>query len=157
MAKGETEGTASLASDEGASTTTNAPIHKHDDHPDKKDNLEYSIKSIQDDPLMLDLKKIMVRTKVNFNTTISNITNHEHRKLFKNITGCLKEIYVNVHIMEEKIDIKNMMDDNDRDDLIAQINHMKKINEYFYKIYKFYNNKNDKKGDKKGDKKEDKK
>ena len=53
MAKGETEGTASLASDEGASTTTIAPIHKHDDHPDKKDNLEYSIKSIHDDPLLI--------------------------------------------------------------------------------------------------------
>ena len=157
MAKGETEGTASLASDEGASTTTVAPIHKHDDHPDKKDNLEYSIKSIHDDPLLLDLKKKMVRTKINFNKKLTNITNHEHSRLFKKITGCLKEIYVNVHIMKEKIDIKNMMDDNDRTDLKAQINHMKTINDYFYKIYNFYNKKDDKNGDEKGDKKGDKK
>jgi len=152
MGKGETEGVGSLASDEGGSTTTNAPIHKHDDHPEKKENLEYSIKSIQDDPLLLDLKKIMVRTKINFNTKLSNITNHEHQKLFKNIIGCLKEIYVNVHIMEEKVDIKNIMDHNDRVDLKEQIKHMKKINEYFYKIYNFYNKKNYKKGDEKKEK-----
>jgi hypothetical protein len=149
MVQGETEGTASLASDDVLSTTTIAPIHKHDDHPDKKENLEYSIKSIQDDPLLVDLKKIMVRTKINFNTKLSNITNHEHQKLYKNITGCLKEIYVNVHIMEEKIDIKNIMDHNDRVDLNKQIKYMKKINEYFYKIYKFYNKKEDEKKEKK--------
>ena len=149
MVQGETEGIASLASDDVLSTTTIAPIHKHDDHPDKKENLEYSIKSIQDDPLLVDLKKIMVRTKINFNTKLSNITNHEHQKLYKNITGCLKEIYVNVHIMEEKIDIKNIMDHNDRVDLNKQIKYMKKINEYFYKIYKFYNKKEDEKKEKK--------
>ena len=44
MGKVETEGTASLASDDAASTTTLGQIHKHDDHPDKKENLEYSIK-----------------------------------------------------------------------------------------------------------------
>ena len=36
MGQGETEGTASLASDDVASTTTIAPIHKHDDHPGRK-------------------------------------------------------------------------------------------------------------------------
>ena len=153
MAKGETEGTASLASDDAASTTTLGNIHKHDDHPDKKENLEYSIKSIQDDPLLLDLKKLMEKTKINFNRKLSNITNHEHQKLFKNIIGCLKEIYVNVHIMEEKIDIKNIMDHNDRVDLNKQIKHIKKITEYFYKVYNYYNKKTDKKEDNKKEKK----
>ena len=76
------QGTAGLASDEDASTTI-APIHKHDDHPDKKDNLEYSIKSIHDDPLLLDLKKIMVRTKINFNKKLTNTSNHEHPGFLK--------------------------------------------------------------------------
>lgn len=152
MGKVEPEGTASLASDDAVSTTTLGQIHKHDDHPDKKENLEYSIKSIQDDPLLLELKKLMEKTKINFNRKLSNITNHEHQKVFKNIIGCLKEIYVNVHIMEQKIDIKNIMDHNDRVDLNKQIKHIKTINEHFYKIYNFYK-KNDKKEDNKKEKK----
>ena len=95
----------------------------------------------------------MEKTKINFNRKLSNITNHEHQKLFKNIIGCLKEIYVNVHIMEEKIDIKNIMDHNDRVDLNKQIKHIKKITEYFYKVYNYYNKKNDKKEDNKKEKK----
>ena len=140
MVKPETD--AGSITSETASNVGQSKIHKNNEHPDDP---EYVVKSIQSDALIIDVKNYMEETKTNFNKKATNITISEHQKIYKNITGCLKEIYVNVHMMDKKITIKNLLDENDRNDLKKQIEIMKDINSIFYNLKNVYKKKTKKK------------